>query len=56
MRSRGLRALGPSHSIYLYTNEKMTDSITLYAKAGYVVYARRLEQGFHRVFMRKLLG
>jgi GNAT superfamily N-acetyltransferase len=40
-------------SIYLYTNEKMIENIALYARAGYVEYERRREQGFCRVFMRK---
>jgi GNAT superfamily N-acetyltransferase len=42
-------------SVYLYTNEKMVENIALYAKAGYVQYERREEQGFCRVFMRKML-
>ena len=32
------------HSIYLYTNEKMTENIALYAKAGYLEYERRTER------------
>ena len=42
-------------SIYLYTNEKMVANINLYAKVGYVEFERRAEQGFARVFMRKIL-
>jgi predicted acetyltransferase len=42
-------------SIYLYTNEKMTENIALYGRVGYVEYERREEQGFKRVFMRKAL-
>jgi GNAT superfamily N-acetyltransferase len=48
------RAMGHS-SIYLYTNERMSENIALYAKVGYVEYERRQEQGFRRVFMRKAL-
>ena len=43
-------------SIYLYTNEKMTENLALYARIGYVEYERRQEQGFCRVFMRKALS
>jgi len=42
-------------SLYLYTNEKMTENIALYSRAGYVEYERRQEQGFCRVFLRKVL-
>jgi GNAT superfamily N-acetyltransferase len=48
------RATGHS-SIYLYTNEKMSENIALYARVGYVEYERLQEQGFRRVFMRKAL-
>jgi ribosomal protein S18 acetylase RimI-like enzyme len=41
--------------LYLYTNELMAENIALYAKNGYVEYARREEQGFSRVFMRKAI-
>ena len=43
-------------SIYLYTNEKMTENIELYERIGYVEYERRQEQGFRRVFLRKALA
>lgn len=42
-------------SIYLYTNEEMSENISLYARVGYVEYERRQEQGFSRVFMGKAL-
>jgi ribosomal protein S18 acetylase RimI-like enzyme len=42
-------------SIYLYTHEKMTENQALYAKIGYVEYARRLDGGLPRVYMRKRL-
>src|SRR4026207_24412 len=42
-------------SIYLYTHEKMTENLALYAKIGYVEYDRRTEKGFARVYMRKSL-
>jgi len=43
-------------SLYLYTNERMTENIELYAKNGYQEYARKVENGFRRVYMRKQLG
>lgn len=43
-------------AIYLYTNEKMASNIALYQRSGYAEYERRAEDGFSRVFMRKLLG
>ena len=43
-------------SLYLYTNEKMTENIAMYSRAGYVEYERRQEEGFCRVFLRKMLG
>lgn len=42
-------------SIYLYTHETMTENIDLYARIGYVEYARRPHRGFDLVFMRKSL-
>lgn len=43
-------------SIYLSTQEKMTENQALYAKVGYREYARRLEDGYSRVYMRKMLA
>jgi N-acetylglutamate synthase-like GNAT family acetyltransferase len=49
-------ALARGHaSVYLYTNELMTENIAMYARAGYAEYERRQETGFRRVFMRKTL-
>jgi len=42
-------------SLHLYTNEKMSENIARYVKAGYVEYERRQEVGFCRVFLRKEL-
>lgn len=42
-------------SIYLYTHEKMTENLALYAKIGYVEYDRRTQKGLARVYMRKPL-
>lgn len=42
-------------SIYLYTHEKMLENQRLYANKGYLEYERREEEGFSRVFMRKVL-
>jgi N-acetylglutamate synthase-like GNAT family acetyltransferase len=43
-------------SIYLYTNEKMTENQALYARFGYAEYLRRTDDGLTRVYMRKSLG
>ena len=51
---REARARGYA-SLYLYTNEKMTENIAMYVRAGYVEYERRQELGFARVFLRKEL-
>jgi len=37
--------------VRLYTNEKMTESLTVYLKIGFIETERRLEDGFQRVFM-----
>jgi ribosomal protein S18 acetylase RimI-like enzyme len=42
-------------SIYLYTNERMTENLEIYRHLGYVEYARRTESGLRRVYMRKQL-
>ena len=42
-------------SIYLYTQEIMTENLALYRRTGYVEYARRVEFGLHRVYLRKPL-
>jgi GNAT superfamily N-acetyltransferase len=50
-------ALRQGHdSIYLYTNEAMTEDRDLYARIGYVQYDRRIVDGYARVFFRKTLG
>ena len=33
----------------------MTENMALYRRIGYVEYARRLELGLHRVYLRKPL-
>lgn len=43
------------HSISLYTNEKMTDNLSIYPHMGYVETDRRTQDGFNRVFFQKLL-
>ena len=42
-------------SIYLMTNEKMTENQALYARIGYVVFDRQIVHGYSRVLMRKPL-
>lgn len=48
-RQRGINA------VHLYTNEKMTDNLSIYPKLGYVEVARRTEDDFHRVYFEKSL-
>ena len=43
-------------AIHLYTHEKMTENLALYARLGYVEDERRPENGFARVFMSKRLA
>ena len=43
-------------SIYLYTQEIMTENQALYERIGYVEYARRHEIGLDRIYMRKRLA
>lgn len=40
-------------SIYLYTQEQMSENLALYARMGYVEYDRRTELGLARVYLRK---
>jgi GNAT superfamily N-acetyltransferase len=42
-------------SITLYTNEAMTENISLYSRNGYVETHRAQEHGLRRVYMQKLL-
>jgi ribosomal protein S18 acetylase RimI-like enzyme len=42
-------------SIYLSTQEKMTENQALYSRIGYREYDRRIEDGYARVYMRKML-
>jgi ribosomal protein S18 acetylase RimI-like enzyme len=48
-RSRGF------DSIYLYAQQIMTENLALYRRIGYVEYARRVESGLSRVYLRKPL-
>lgn len=43
-------------SIYLYAQEIMTENVALYERIGYVEYARRVELGLPRVYLRKQLS
>lgn len=49
------RAVG-SQAIRLYTHELMIENVEIYRKLGYRETHRAIEDGFPRVFMRKLLG
>ncbi len=48
-RRRGLTRLD------LFTNEVMTENQAIYARLGYHETARRTEDGYHRVYLEKLL-
>ena len=41
--------------VRLYTHELMVENISLYGRLGYQEVERRAEEGFRRVFMRKVL-
>lgn len=43
-------------AVELYTNAKMTGNLTLYPRLGYTETDRRREDGFDRVYFRKVLG
>jgi ribosomal protein S18 acetylase RimI-like enzyme len=43
-------------SIYLFTHERMTENLALYARVGYVEYDRRLHGGASLVYLRKSLS
>jgi ribosomal protein S18 acetylase RimI-like enzyme len=38
-------------AIYLYTHEKMTENLALYARIGYVEYDRRSQGAFSRIYL-----
>jgi len=39
----------------LYTNEVMTENQAIYARLGYCVVDRRVEDGYRRIYMEKVL-
>lgn len=39
--------------IALYTNEKMHENLCLYPKLGYIEVARKMEDGYNRVYFEK---
>jgi GNAT superfamily N-acetyltransferase len=43
-------------AVRLYTNEKMTENLSIYPRLGYIETGRRTEHGFNRVFFEKRLG
>jgi ribosomal protein S18 acetylase RimI-like enzyme len=48
-QSRGLSRMT------LYTNEIMTENLAIYSRLGYCETARRIEDGYRRVYMEKRL-
>ena len=55
LSSRRLKRGRGFESIYLMTNEKMTENQALYERIGYVLLDRRAVDGYSRVLMRKAL-
>nr|WP_037265178.1 GNAT family N-acetyltransferase [Roseivivax halodurans] len=49
-RQRGAR------TVRLYTNEKMTENLSIYPRLGYVETGRQSEDGFNRVYLEKPLS
>ena len=45
--------LSKATSVKLYTNEKMTENLSIYPHLGYQEIERRREDGFNRVFFEK---
>jgi ribosomal protein S18 acetylase RimI-like enzyme len=45
---------GGFDAVTLYTNERMTENLRLYPALGYTETGRRVEDGFARVYFRKL--
>lgn len=43
------------NEIQLYTNVKMTENIGLYHGLGYTEYARKKEDGYERIYFKKVL-
>jgi ribosomal protein S18 acetylase RimI-like enzyme len=44
------------NAVTLYTHEQMTENIEIYKKLGFNEIERKTEQGYKRVYMRKLLS
>ncbi len=44
-----------ARAIHLYTNEKMTENLSIYPRLGYVEAGRRVKDGFARVYFEKVL-
>ena len=43
-------------AVELYTNAKMTENLPFYSKLGYAVTGRGIEDGFDRIYMRKIIA
>jgi N-acetylglutamate synthase-like GNAT family acetyltransferase len=43
-------------AVHLYTNEAMTENLAFYAKLGFQQIGCRLEDGYRRIYFRKLLA
>ena len=42
--------------VELYTNAKMTENLEFYPGLGYEAFARKIEDGFDRIYFRKALS
>ncbi|MDG6924108.1 MAG: GNAT family N-acetyltransferase [Nitrososphaerota archaeon] len=42
--------------VVLYTNEVMVESIAFYSYLGYSIVDRRIENGYRRIFMEKIIS
>ncbi|MFK0096078.1 GNAT family N-acetyltransferase [Pseudomonas sp. NPDC090592] len=42
-------------AVHLYTNQKMTENLSIYPRLGYVNVGQRTEDGFRRVYFEKTL-
>jgi ribosomal protein S18 acetylase RimI-like enzyme len=42
--------------VRLYTNQVMTENLAFYARLGFEETNRRVDQGYTRVFLRKIIG
>lgn len=54
--AEALARAGGLAALTLYTHELMTENVRYYGKLGYAETSRRVEDGYHRIYMRKDLA